>query len=181
MKSKKKKEGPIKFQESSIDSDFESLMNQEGFKKEPKPKNQPTPTKAEPVEFKSGLDWNPHSSIIEANEKQPQKSSYYRKPPAKRRIKIVPGFTPDAELDLHGYTRQKAIQSVEQFLLNSRIKKCRVVLIITGRGLNSNESKGILKGYVREWLYKNKNYYNIEYKQAPAFLGGAGAILVFLN
>ncbi len=64
----------------------------------------------------------------------------------------------EAELDLHGYTEDKAYNRVISFVKNAYLSKKRCIAIITGKGLHKNyednifASRGVLKNLVPQWL-----------------------------
>ena len=84
---------------------------------------------------------------------------------------------PDGELDLHGFTRLDALAELEIFLRKAEFLHWSKVKIITGRGLNSPEGRGILKESVIDWLVKNRYRYNI----ASGKEGGPGSVIVDLD
>lgn len=55
-------------------------------------------------------------------------------------------MTIEARVDLHGMTRDKAHDRLNDFILSSYEAGLRCVLVITGKG------QGILRSYVPEWL-----------------------------
>ena len=94
-------------------------------------------------------------------------------------------------LDLHGFSLDEANKKVESFLNDCFEKGVHKVIIVTGKGLHSQNDKdpyksnkfGILKYSVPEFIKNNlelqnkiKNILNAETKD-----GGAGAFYVFLK
>lgn len=83
-----------------------------------------------------------------------------------------------AVLDLHGMTREQAQKMVCQFIHTSLQKRCRVVLIIHGKGSVQGEAP-ILKNLTYHWL--------IQFPQINAFHsavpkdGGMGAVYILLK
>ena len=67
-------------------------------------------------------------------------------------------FKTEAELDLHGYTENKAFDAVVSFVKRSYLKGRRCIAIITGKGLHQNDEdgtfagRGVLKERVPQWL-----------------------------
>ena len=53
--------------------------------------------------------------------------------------------SPDAELDLHGKTREEAIMMVQNFVMTCHENQFRTALIITGKGLHSGNQGPVLK------------------------------------
>ncbi len=73
----------------------------------------------------------------------------------------------DGEIDLHGNTLEQAHRRLEQFLKHSQYKNFKLILVITGKGLNG---EGVLKVEIPRWLESNPAYV-ISY--TPANDGGA--------
>jgi len=87
-------------------------------------------------------------------------------------------FSPDAELDLHGKSREEAIMMVQNFVMNCHANQFRTALIITGKGHHSGNKGPVLKREVQFWLERNGNQYISDFHTAPARFGGSGAILI---
>ena len=90
---------------------------------------------------------------------------------------------PEARLDLHGQTRQGALRAAEQFLLRSRAEGRRTVLVIHGRGQNSEAGAPVLRPALQEWLSGTAAARAgvMAFAPAPPRAGGAGATLVLLR
>ena len=84
--------------------------------------------------------------------------------------------SPDAELDLHGKTREEAIMMVQNFVMTCHANQFRTALIITGKGHHSGNQGPVLKREVELWLERNGKQYIRDFHTALARLGGAGAI-----
>ncbi len=91
-------------------------------------------------------------------------------------------FSAQASVDLHGLTREQAKAALEAFVQKSRVAGHRCVLVVTGRGLHSQDQVPVLKAGVQQWLSKGRAA-----KQVLAFCsarpkdGGAGAVYVLLR
>ena len=91
-------------------------------------------------------------------------------------------FSTQANLDLHGLTREEARPALEAFIQQARIAGHRCVLVVTGRGLHSKDQLPVLKEGVRTWLTKGRAA-----KQVLGFCtarpkdGGTGALYVLLR
>ena len=83
---------------------------------------------------------------------------------------------PDAELDLHGKTREEAIMMVQNFVMTCHANQFRSALIITGKGHHSGNQGPVLKREVQLWLERNGKQYISDFHTAPARFGGSGAI-----
>ncbi|WP_440922868.1 Smr/MutS family protein [Candidatus Pelagibacter sp.] len=94
-------------------------------------------------------------------------------------------------LDLHGYTLDEANKKVENFITDCFDQKVSKIIIVTGKGLHSQNDKdpyiskkfGILKNSVPDFIKNNsslmkkiKNITDAEIKD-----GGSGAFYVFLK
>ena len=90
--------------------------------------------------------------------------------------------------DLHGLRQQAAYEALEKFVLRSFQAKCRCLLVITGKGRGktprhwAEESKGILKRKVPEWLSSQKfDPYVLKVLSAHQKHGGQGAYYIYLK
>ncbi len=87
-----------------------------------------------------------------------------------------------AQLDLHGMIRAEAKKAVEEFVLSSRRGGKRCVLIVHGRGLNSEGQIPVLKEGVQVWLSRGRIAREvIAFCSARPQDGGAGAVYVLLR
>ncbi len=84
---------------------------------------------------------------------------------------------PEAELDLHGFTRLEALLEVQSFLEKAHQQVWQRVKIITGRGLNSHNGQPILKEAVMVWLEEHRYRFEI----AKGRDGGPGSLIVVLT
>lgn len=88
--------------------------------------------------------------------------------------------TVDAQLDLHGLTKDEAILELPRFLRSAQMRHEKAALIITGKGINSKE-KPVLQQAVAGWLRDAGRHLVTEYAPAPPTMGGSGAFVVFLK
>ena len=94
-------------------------------------------------------------------------------------------------IDLHGYTLEEANKTIEEFIYQSFRDKINKLIVVTGKGLHSQNQKdpylsknlSILKYSVPEFIENNKNLMNIinEIKDASIEDGGSGAFYIFLK
>lgn len=84
-----------------------------------------------------------------------------------------------AELDLHGLTRDEARAAIGSFLAQRLVRGERCVRIIHGKGLGSPGRIGILKQLSRNWLAQREEI--LGFCQAKPHDGGEGALLVLLR
>lgn len=82
-------------------------------------------------------------------------------------------------IDLHGKTVEVAYDYTRRFILYSREKGYRCVLIIHGKSDRDQKRKATLKSYVAHWLKQMPEV--IAYHSAPEWKGGTGAIMVILK
>ena len=90
---------------------------------------------------------------------------------------------PEARLDLHGQTREESLRAVERFVLRSRADGLRAVLVIHGRGQNSEAGEPVLRPALQEWLASAAAARAgvMAFAPAPARAGGTGATVVLLR
>ena len=91
-------------------------------------------------------------------------------------------------IDLHGYTLEYANKSIEDFINISYEKKINKLIIVTGKGLHSQNEKdpyvsrdlSILKHSVPEFIKNNKDLMKIIYDFGEATIedGGEGAFYI---
>ena len=85
-------------------------------------------------------------------------------------------------IDLHGLTKQTAEEKVCEFLLQSYRLGLRCVLIVHGRGLNSENHIPVLKKRLPAWLKRSPiNKIVLAFSTARSYDGGAGAVYVLLR
>ena len=87
----------------------------------------------------------------------------------------------DYELDLHGLTRDEALEALTAFVTGAYNRGQQAVLVITGRG-NNSPGEPVLQGAVASWLRTAAGQRMVvEFAVAPPQMGGAGAFVVFLR
>jgi len=98
-----------------------------------------------------------------------------------RRMKQVEKgqLKPEAELDLHGLTVDEATDKVRFFLQDAMFHGFRTVLVVTGKGLHSEDGP-VLRQAVERLLADQRDQV-IEWGVAPRRLGGDGALVVFMR
>ena len=94
-------------------------------------------------------------------------------------------------IDLHGYSLEDANKTIEKFIISSFSDKISKIIVVTGKGLHSQNEKnpyvskdfGILKYSVPQFINKNKELMKmiIEIKEAKIEDGGEGAFYIFLK
>ena len=94
-------------------------------------------------------------------------------------------------IDLHGYSLEEANQAVEEFINKSYLDNVKKLIIVTGKGLHSQNDKNpyvskdlsILKYSIPEFIKGNQNLMKkiIEMKDADIKDGGSGSFYVYLK
>ena len=130
------------------------------------------------ISNKNKEDWE---NFVKSKEKLPDKD-------LKIQIKQI---IKTRSIDLHGYTLDQANSAIEKFIKNSYIDGVNKLIVVTGKGLHSQNEKdpyvskdlSILKYSVPEFLSTNKNLINIinEITDAKIEDGGAGAFYIYLK
>ena len=93
----------------------------------------------------------------------------------------------EATLDLHGRTEKEAFSAMEDFIKNSYLQGHRRVLIITGKGIKSEdepwyEAKGVLREALPAWLNSpNIRPFILSICPAGRDEGGSGAMSILLK
>ncbi len=91
-------------------------------------------------------------------------------------------FSYQDHLDLHRMTRAEAREVVTRFILESFARGCRCVLIVCGRGLNSQDKEPVLKQSLVIWLTQAPmKRVVLAFASARSYDGGAGAFYVLLR
>lgn len=89
-------------------------------------------------------------------------------------------LTPQAQLDLHGLSRETALERVGFFLQDAAYQGWGTVLVITGQGKRSEDGP-VLRAAVERYLAEAGGAWVAEWGRAPARYGGDGALVVFLK
>ena len=92
---------------------------------------------------------------------------------------------------MHGYTLDQANKAIEDFINKSYLEKINKLIVVTGKGLHSENEKdpyvskdlSILKYSVPEFIENNTSLMNIitEIQDAKMQDGGSGAFYIFLK
>ena len=130
------------------------------------------------ISDKDKKDWK---NFLEKNEKLPNKDL------EKKENK----YNITKTLDLHGFTLDEANKKVESFIINCFDQKVSKVIIVTGKGLHSQNGKdpyisekfGILKNSVPDFIKNNPSLMTKikSITEAEIADGGSGAFYVFLK
>lgn len=161
----------------------------------------------------NSADQNPDRSIAQQGDSEAKKSAlaakaFAIKPPAlsvsdhKKRSETAPvlmdkkaysrlqrgKLSPEAKLDLHGFTLDQAHQELNRFVLNAHSRGKRLVLVITGKGKSQQDlgpiptRMGVLRHQVPHWLQTQPlKPLIMQITQASPKHGGSGAYYVYLR
>ena len=86
----------------------------------------------------------------------------------------------ERQLDLHGLTREEALEALPRFLGSAAAYGEKAVLVITGKG-NNSPVEPVLQQAVLGWLRDAGRKLVVEFAPAPREMGGGGAFVVFLR
>jgi len=130
------------------------------------------------ISEKDKKDWE---TFLSSDEKLPNKDSRLKK---KKTLKT-------RSIDLHGYTLERANKFIHDFIINSYEDKINKLIVVTGKGLHSQNEKNpyvskdlsILKYSIPEFIENNVNLMKkiIEIKDAKIEDGGSGAFYIYLK
>lgn len=85
----------------------------------------------------------------------------------------------EAELDLHGLTRDEARHALGMFLAQQQAAERRCLRLIHGKGLSSPGGEPLLRNLTRSWLGQHPEV--LAFCEARPQDGGSGALLVLLR
>ncbi len=130
------------------------------------------------ISDKDKKDWE---DFLSSNKKLPNKDLSKIK---NNNLKI-------SHIDLHGYSLEKANKKVKDFIIRSFENKITKLIVVTGKGLHSNnlsnpyvsKDLSILKYSIPEFI-KNDNELMkiiIEIKEASISDGGSGSFYIYLK
>tara|TARA_Y100000389_G_scaffold40866_1_gene35455 strand:- start:7 stop:420 length:414 start_codon:yes stop_codon:yes gene_type:complete len=130
------------------------------------------------ISKKDKEDWD---LFITNSEKLPNKDDKFQKRVSKK-IKSI---------DLHGYNLDEANRYVEDFIIKSYDENIYKIIVVTGKGLHSQNEKdpyvskdlSILKYSIPEFIENNFDLMKkiIEIKDAKIEDGGSGAFYIYLK
>ena len=94
-------------------------------------------------------------------------------------------------IDLHGYTLEAANKKIEKIIIESYLEKIKKIIVITGKGLHSQNEKNpyvskdlsILKYSIPEFIKNNLALIKLINKIEEASIedGGSGAFYIYLK
>ncbi len=130
------------------------------------------------ISDKDKIDWenflNSNEKLIDKDYKKKTNSTYSSR-----------------TIDLHGYTLEQANIAIEKFIIKSFSKKINKLIVVTGKGIHSDNEKNpyvskdlsILKYSVPEFISNNKILMEMIYDIQDAKIedGGSGAFYIHLK
>tara|TARA_Y100000996_G_scaffold397672_1_gene364957 strand:- start:644 stop:1063 length:420 start_codon:yes stop_codon:yes gene_type:complete len=129
----------------------------------------------------SDKDKKEWEKFVSSNDKLPNKDS-------KNLTKI---FKSQKKIDLHGYTLEEANKTIENFINNCFEQNIKKIIVITGKGLHSQNEKNpylskdlsILKHSVPNFIKSDRKLMNMikEISNAKIEDGGEGAFYIYLK
>ncbi len=130
------------------------------------------------ISDKDKKDW---AKFIDSKDKLPNKDIKYNQLKTSRTRSI----------DLHGYNLEEANKIIENFINESYLENVNKLIVITGKGLHSENEKdpyvsknlSILKYSVPEFILNHENLMNKinEITEAKIEDGGSGAFYIYLK
>ena len=130
------------------------------------------------ISDKDRKDWE---NFLSNNENLPNKDLNYEKIKIKKTISF----------DFHGYSLDEANKKINHLIHISYEKGISKLIIVTGKGLHSENEKnpfiskdfGILKYSVPEYIKKNEELMSLinDIKEASVEDGGSGAFYIYLK
>lgn len=98
-----------------------------------------------------------------------------------REVRRLLSSVPEATLDLHGEREDSAQRALTEFLVHSRRRGRRVVLVVVGKGNRSPGRVGWLRFAVVDWIADGPLAHAVQaLRTAPRERGGQGALVLVL-
>ena len=120
-------------------------------------------------------------TFISSNEKLPNKDL------KSKQLSLIK----TKSIDLHGYTLDEANTVINNFIKNCYEEKVNKIIVVTGKGLHSENEKNpyvskdlsILKYSIPEYISNNESLMSVinEIRDAKIEDGGSGAFYIFLK
>ena len=130
------------------------------------------------ISKKDKKDWQ---TFISNNEKLPNKDLKLKQH----------SLIKTKSIDLHGYTLDEANKVINNFIKNCYGEKVNKIIVVTGKGLHSENEKNpyvskdlsILKYSIPEYISNNESLMSVinEIRDAKIEDGGSGAFYIFLK
>ena len=91
-------------------------------------------------------------------------------------------LSPEAHLDVHGLNAVQAFEALRGFMRGAWYKGLRTVLVVPGRGRNSPDGMGVLRGKLQAWLTQEPfKRVVLAFCTAQPHDGGPGSVYVLLR
>lgn len=157
---------------------------------EPKPKPKPVKTPRQRIgDFTVGQTVRtlPRNDLLPGVEEEVARQPVKMDAKAFGRLKRG-RMEPEAKIDLHGMTLDRAHPALTSFILRAHQRGLRLVLVVTGKGKERDDGgpipvrRGVLKHQVPQWLKMAPlNAVVLQIAQAHLSHGGGGAYYVYLR
>jgi DNA-nicking Smr family endonuclease len=119
------------------------------------------------------------ADVDQVFKEEPDEAGAGAAAPRRSRLLRLGRLRPEAELDLHGMSREEAVAKARTFLENAHYHGFKIVLIITGKGDRTQDGP-VLRQAVTGFLSQDQSRVQ-EWMEAPRHYGGSGAVVVFLR
>jgi DNA-nicking Smr family endonuclease len=120
-----------------------------------------------------------------AQKSKPRAAPSHVKPPLvsleqRTRRRLARGLIKvDARIDLHGMRQERAFRALHAFLKRAQARGEQIVLVITGKGREGEDGRGVLRENVPAWLSRPEfRDLIVGFEEAGRRHGGAGALYV---
>lgn len=159
----------------------------------PKPRAKAKPNPAAMSRPKPDTEKSKRDAAVRARAKPPVSNTRTREPPVQMDQKAYGRLKrgklkPEARIDLHGMTVDRAHPALTRFILTSQASGKRLVLVITGKGRAGDDTgpipvrQGVLRHQVPHWLAAAPLAHAVlQVTPAHASHGGGGALYVYLR
>lgn len=97
---------------------------------------------------------------------------------SRERLRRLADAAADRQIDLHGHTRDEALQALETAVMTALAQGERTLCIVHGRGLHS-QGKAVLKQAVFQWLREGSCASHVLAAVPRAGSGGGASMVLF--
>jgi len=111
----------------------------------------------------------------------PDEKRQHKAPPRRMKQLKQRRIKPQATLDLHGCKRHEVVPRLVYYLQNAHHQGWETLLVVTGKGLHSEDGEPVLRMVAEEFLHKELPDQILEWGRAPKEYGGDGALILFLK
>ncbi len=119
--------------------------------------------------------WLNKNEVIDKDNQIKDEEIYMYPPNLTDHIRI------DSSLDLHGMKIEDAMWSLKRYVTECFNRNEKIIKVIHGKGLHSQEGYSKLRKAVRDWIKHEGKAYIRFYKTATRKHGGNGAVIIWLR